>query len=177
MIKWLLTLWFDMLHIHSNMHHIYMETNFIFALNHTMTAILFFFFFQAEDGIRDVAVTGVQTCALPIYNYSVPNLSAQGLTCRARATMVLTQHSASFAGTYTGDLVCTASGYYDSTGSAGAVANGGISGGSGYFDFDNTKWHDIGVVARGSLQGLVNVHISANGTPMVLAGNFTATKQ
>src|SRR5687768_18566791 len=27
-----------------------------------------FFFFQAEDGIRDVAVTGVQTCALPIWN-------------------------------------------------------------------------------------------------------------
>src|SRR6266436_7868524 len=27
-----------------------------------------FFFFQAEDGIRDVAVTGVQTCALPILN-------------------------------------------------------------------------------------------------------------
>src|SRR5205809_6470132 len=25
------------------------------------------FFFRAEDGIRDVAVTGVQTCALPIY--------------------------------------------------------------------------------------------------------------
>src|SRR2546422_4217472 len=29
--------------------------------------MFFFFFFQAEDGIRDVAVTGVQTCALPIY--------------------------------------------------------------------------------------------------------------
>src|SRR2546422_10988650 len=28
--------------------------------------MLQFFFFQAEDGIRDVAVTGVQTCALPI---------------------------------------------------------------------------------------------------------------
>src|SRR2546430_5247891 len=28
--------------------------------------ILFFFFFQAEDGIRDLTVTGVQTCALPI---------------------------------------------------------------------------------------------------------------
>src|SRR5206468_3161387 len=27
---------------------------------------LFFFFFQAEDGIRDLIVTGVQTCALPI---------------------------------------------------------------------------------------------------------------
>src|SRR5256884_5084767 len=28
-----------------------------------------FFFFQAEDGIRDVAVTGVQTCALPIFRF------------------------------------------------------------------------------------------------------------
>src|SRR5256884_1495260 len=32
-----------------------------------LTVVLFFFFFQAEDGIRDVAVTGVQTCALPIF--------------------------------------------------------------------------------------------------------------
>src|SRR3989449_6025442 len=32
-----------------------------------MLHVFFFFFFQAEDGIRDVAVTGVQTCALPIY--------------------------------------------------------------------------------------------------------------
>src|SRR2546430_15053749 len=29
-----------------------------------------FFFFQAEDGIRDLTVTGVQTCALPILNAS-----------------------------------------------------------------------------------------------------------
>src|SRR4030042_863778 len=29
------------------------------------------FFFQAEDGIRDVAVTGVQTCALPIWGIPV----------------------------------------------------------------------------------------------------------
>ena len=29
---------------------------------------MFFFFFQAEDGIRDIGVTGVQTCALPICN-------------------------------------------------------------------------------------------------------------
>src|SRR5437763_16734413 len=28
--------------------------------------LIFFFFFQAEDGIRDTSVTGVQTCALPI---------------------------------------------------------------------------------------------------------------
>src|SRR3712207_332117 len=30
---------------------------------------LFFFFFQAEDGIRDIGVTGVQTCALPISEF------------------------------------------------------------------------------------------------------------
>src|SRR5256885_5541312 len=29
--------------------------------------VSFFFFFQAEDGIRDYKVTGVQTCALPIF--------------------------------------------------------------------------------------------------------------
>src|SRR3712207_8077043 len=29
--------------------------------------IVFIFFFQAEDGIRDIGVTGVQTCALPIF--------------------------------------------------------------------------------------------------------------
>src|SRR5438309_10637464 len=32
-----------------------------------MCFFIFFFFFQAEDGIRDGTVTGVQTCALPIY--------------------------------------------------------------------------------------------------------------
>src|SRR2546430_6596210 len=29
-------------------------------------SVIYFFFFQAEDGIRDLTVTGVQTCALPI---------------------------------------------------------------------------------------------------------------
>src|SRR5205085_1152634 len=33
-----------------------------------LTNLFFFFFFQAEDGIRDLTVTGVQTCALPILN-------------------------------------------------------------------------------------------------------------
>src|ERR1041385_7840917 len=31
-----------------------------------MHSMVYFLFFKAEDGIRDVAVTGVQTCALPI---------------------------------------------------------------------------------------------------------------
>src|SRR6266850_3077646 len=35
----------------------------------------FFFFFQAEDGIRDYKVTGVQTCALPICLVHVSEMS------------------------------------------------------------------------------------------------------
>src|SRR2546427_8549776 len=35
-------------------------------ISQTLCLIHFFFFFQAEDGIRDLTVTGVQTCALPI---------------------------------------------------------------------------------------------------------------
>src|SRR5947207_12887736 len=38
------------------------------SCRHLLEACLWFvFFFQAEDGIRDHCVTGVQTCALPIY--------------------------------------------------------------------------------------------------------------
>src|SRR2546430_7247324 len=36
-------------------------------------AVALFFFFQAEDGIRDLTVTGVQTCALPIF-FTIPHL-------------------------------------------------------------------------------------------------------
>src|SRR3989475_120840 len=36
------------------------------------SSVVFFFFFQAEDGIRDLTVTGVQTCALPIWRYGRP---------------------------------------------------------------------------------------------------------
>src|SRR5437867_10162560 len=41
---------------------------YMFYLFYLCIILFFFFFFQAEDGIRDRTVTGVQTCALPIYN-------------------------------------------------------------------------------------------------------------
>src|SRR2546430_3309243 len=40
--------------------------NLLWFLLYTLLFLCFFFFFQAEDGIRDLTVTGVQTCALPI---------------------------------------------------------------------------------------------------------------
>src|SRR5882762_2886735 len=40
--------------------------------------MFFFFFFQAEDGIRDSSVTGVQTCALPICGVPLPATAGAG---------------------------------------------------------------------------------------------------
>src|SRR2546421_8626928 len=40
-------------------------------------SFFFVFFFQAEDGIRDLIVTGVQTCALPIFMTSTPKRSTR----------------------------------------------------------------------------------------------------
>src|SRR3712207_7228904 len=54
-----------------------------------------FFFFQAEDGIRDIGVTGVQTCALPIFQAR--------LVALARAHDLLTRES--WEGAALGDVV------------------------------------------------------------------------
>src|SRR5207247_5557314 len=43
--------------------------------------IVYFFFFQAEDGIRDPLVTGVQTCALPISRWSTSHGSPVSTEC------------------------------------------------------------------------------------------------
>src|SRR5690625_4720660 len=48
-------------------------------------SVFVFFFFQAEDGIRDGHVTGVQTCALPIFSYPGLLLFAAGMLLLAIA--------------------------------------------------------------------------------------------
>src|SRR2546422_5537604 len=48
------------------------------------------FFFQAEDGIRDVAVTGVQTCALPIFlTFGRPGVPRPSLLVLDRLASIL----------------------------------------------------------------------------------------
>src|SRR5262249_57089527 len=60
-----------------------------------MTRAVAFFFFQAEDGIRDWSVTGVQTCALPIYagevTLMVTDPAAPGASDRDEAESVPVQ--------------------------------------------------------------------------------------
>src|SRR6266536_1385310 len=55
---------------------------------------VFFFFFQAEDGIRDPLVTGVQTCALPISTVAVPVKLVVGV----KTTLVSTIEATPFVG-------------------------------------------------------------------------------
>src|SRR2546425_9308218 len=48
------------------------------------SVIFYFFFFQAEDGIRDKLVTGVQTCALPILFRADGEVIARGEVISAK---------------------------------------------------------------------------------------------
>src|SRR5256885_10960531 len=58
-----------------------------------MSASALFFFFQAEDGIRDYKVTGVQTCALPIYGIVVGGTTGESATLRDAELRELTQRA------------------------------------------------------------------------------------
>src|SRR2546430_5982504 len=55
------------------------------AIGRFYNSVVVFFFFQAEDGIRDLTVTGVQTCALPISH----GLSGIGSMLRYGGTVTL----------------------------------------------------------------------------------------
>src|SRR5256885_12009308 len=72
---------------------------------HTCTQV--FFFFQAEDGIRDYKVTGVQTCALPISRQNVRELPAPR-TAEASSSLRSTPSKEATSG-------CTANGKLYST--------------------------------------------------------------
>src|SRR3712207_7720892 len=60
-----------------------------------------FFFFQAEDGIRDIGVTGVQTCALPICSSGLTEVAMRrsvgakpaGVCPRSRTVSMAPSHS------------------------------------------------------------------------------------
>src|SRR5258708_28493202 len=54
-----------------------------------MDVDLFVFFFQAEDGIRDDLVTGVQTCALPICFERGADYGATSLACALVARRIM----------------------------------------------------------------------------------------
>src|SRR5260221_3835633 len=68
-----------------------------------MKVVWLLFFFQAEDGIRDHCVTGVQTCALPISSWAITTLFCAGAfgmqvagTCDAFNSVVIAHEDGHF---------------------------------------------------------------------------------
>src|SRR6266403_2491107 len=59
--------------------------------------VLLFFFFQAEDGIRDLYVTGVQTCALPISEAAIARDTANLISARKQVDLLKAEISQAVA--------------------------------------------------------------------------------
>src|SRR3712207_9175726 len=69
------------------------------------------FFFQAEDGIRDIGVTGVQTCALPISDaLTAPDETPTRPAAAAPSAEDDRAHAASSASRSVGTRACTCTG-------------------------------------------------------------------
>src|SRR3712207_8054854 len=66
--------------------------------------LFFFFFFQAEDGIRDIGVTGVQTCALPIYHLVEDKMHARAIGPYSLVTQQPLGGKAQFGGQRLGEM-------------------------------------------------------------------------
>src|SRR5437762_13628942 len=62
------------------------------------------FFFQAEDGIRDTSVTGVQTCALPIFRIYREKVPALQFAARPKRNLQLFEGQSPGANNGTGKL-------------------------------------------------------------------------
>src|SRR5256885_7026441 len=73
-----------------------------FGYSLTVVSVIsaFLFFFQAEDGIRDYKVTGVQTCALPISKPQARSELAGLLACRRRRLAQLRRFRAALSAIY-----------------------------------------------------------------------------
>src|SRR2546430_13632607 len=70
------------------------------------------FFFQAEDGIRDLTVTGVQTCALPILAQGLPDRHAKFGVNSLAARPIATLSRINFTGSCGTDLALLSGGAF-----------------------------------------------------------------
>src|SRR5690606_40839142 len=80
----------------------------IFSSTRFYIYYIFFFFFQAEDGIRDFHVTGVQTCALPILPISRMRLRSRYSASSTASTVAAGWRARTDRNTEAGSVECSA---------------------------------------------------------------------
>src|SRR5690348_3167246 len=111
--------------------------------------VFFFFFFQAEDGIRDGRVTGVQTCALPIFALADEAKVAEWLAALAepavtgRLVCCLSARGGAGASTLSASLALAAAGHGDALLLDGDVQGGGIDYLLGLESVDGARWPQL----------------------------------
>src|SRR3989441_6285178 len=141
------------------------EANLIAVVVHVYS----FFFFQAEDGIRDKLVTGVQTCALPICPPLPSNSVVQVVTSPDTVTLEpsVTQQFRAYGRTATGDSTAITMTW---SATDGAISSGGLYTAApfqGDFEVTATALQASGTASMsGTPQGLAwghsIVHVRAN---------------
>src|SRR5690349_1780001 len=133
----------------------------------------FFFFFQAEDGIRDLYVTGVQTCALPISTGSLAVTSRLESLSTVENQAVDNDWSSALASGNTGSCgsvcklegakasICCSSTWPSSMGVAGRVSS------------DSASWSGPGTEDTARMMGSLGMPAAVNKW-LNAAGGWTA---
>jgi hypothetical protein len=111
------------------------------------------------------------------YTYTFADITnGNGVVCAGSATMPLVQRGASFSGTHRTSITCSSA--FGSTGGnfEGIVVNGRVSGDSVFFDLDDQRWHNSGVLEGSAMRGIVTINAQANGEEVRLSGTFRAER-
>src|SRR2546430_2318414 len=85
--------------------------------------LFFFFFFQAEDGIRDLTVTGVQTCALPISTIFTESYKNTSAVITARSTISSSNSGAALTGGFPASVLDQVQRLPDVAAAAGSITD------------------------------------------------------
>jgi hypothetical protein len=112
------------------------------------------------------------------WRLDITNFNSGPVSCLDTGkTMTLQQAGSSFSGSYNGgQLKCSSPSGSDSSVTSGKVVHGSIAGDNVQFDLDTTAWHHTGTISGTTMSGLVNATFVVSGTPVTVAGNWSATK-
>jgi hypothetical protein len=112
------------------------------------------------------------------YRYTFADITnGNGVVCAGSATMPLTQRGATFSGTHRTSITCSSASGSNGGNFEGVVVNGRVSGDSVFFDLDDQRWHNSGVLDGTTMRGVVTINAEANGQQVHLSGTFRAQRE